>query len=146
VSVCALILKESHALISVECLFSIDPSAHSFTQKVSHAPTSVECLFSLTLLHICHPEDESCSHIGRVLVLIDPPAHSFTQKVRHAPISIECLFSIDPFAHTFTRKVSHAPTSIQCLFSMTFLPKCWHVISTWRVDVYLELIDPTCSH
>jgi hypothetical protein len=27
---------------------------------------------------------------------------------------------------------------------MAILPECWHVISFWRIDVFLESIDPAC--
>ena len=47
---------------------------------MNHAPISVVCLFSMMLLPI-HPEGESCSDLGRLLVRNDPLA-----------ISVECLF------------------------------------------------------
>jgi hypothetical protein len=53
-------------------------------------------LFSVTFLPM-HPEGESCSDIGLVLILIDPAAVTFlpiTLKASHSQISVECSFSL----------------------------------------------------
>ena len=49
--------------------------------------------------------------------------------------------------YTQVRVMRARPMSVRALV-LTDLPaaECWHVISLWRVGVFLKVTDPACSH
>jgi len=75
-------IENTHSTVESERRFRVYKEAPSFCPGPHKHSTAVQNTpLLLRSPHVCmkyciHPEGQSCSGIGRVLVLIDPPVHS----------------------------------------------------------------------